>query len=112
MLTNQLICSGKTKTGRPCKNKGSYKSIYEDTRSFCLTHVQKSDELCSICMNNLFDIDMLSCGHMFHKRCISRWTKYKSTCPICRCIVYKDNDVVRLTRMSDLASIRMDIQFT
>lgn len=60
-------------------------------------------------MSPLFDIEVLCCGHMFHTRCIQKWIKYKKSCPICRCIVY--TDVIELTRSSDLASIRLNVNF-
>jgi hypothetical protein len=102
-----LFCSGKTKYGVSCRNKGVY---HEDDRSFCRIHVTKIDELCTICMNKLFDVNMLCCGHMFHRRCIAKWTRYNSSCPICRCIVY--DDAVCFKRSSDGASVRMDIRYS
>jgi hypothetical protein len=105
-----LLCSGKTKSGARCMKKGLYTSVFDDNLCFCWAHVKKTDELCTICMNPLFDVNMLCCGHMFHTRCISKWIKYKSTCPICRCIVY--DDTVQFKRSSDLASVRMDIRFS
>lgn len=102
-----LLCSGKTKSGTRCKRKGVYT---EENLFFCWAHVQKTEELCAICMSPLFDVNMLCCGHMFHKRCITKWIKYKSTCPICRCIVY--DDTVQFKRTTDLANVRMDIRFS
>ena len=49
---------------------------------------------CSICCeelplncftyNNPMDIFRTSCGHYFHKTCISRWCLNNNSCPVCR----------------------------
>ena len=49
---------------------------------------------CSICTeevplmcftyNNPIDLFTTSCGHHFHKSCISRWCQTNNTCPNCR----------------------------
>lgn len=64
-------------------------------------------------MNALFDIEVLSCGHMFHAKCIQKWIKYKRSCPICRCIVFDNTepDMINITRRSDLASIQLNVIF-
>ena len=60
-----------------------------------------SDELCSICINQLIahvpdysnsenKICSISCGHKFHQKCIVEWLIKKTNCPECRqyCKVY------------------------
>lgn len=101
------LCSGKTKSGARCRRKGLYT---EDNMLFCWTHVRKTEDTCAICMNPLFDVEMLCCGHMFHKRCIARWIKYKSTCPICRCIVYDESTLIK--RPIDHSNVRIDVRFS
>lgn len=43
---------------------------------------------CPICLEDFGDSkkdeDTLSCGHLFHRRCIQAWEARSSTCPICR----------------------------
>lgn len=43
----------------------------------CLDSIQKKSEFI-LCKSNNFT------GHFFHKRCINRWKKRSSECPICR----------------------------
>ena len=102
------VCAGKTRKGVSCKNKGCY--LHNNER-FCMLHIDKIDEKCTICMNALFDIDVLSCGHMFHTKCIQKWIRYKKSCPICRCIVFDNNKDINITRSSDLASIQLNVMF-
>ena len=56
--------------------------------------------LCSVCLDDLnFAEDRISvtkCGHIFHKRCLNRWTSRNHTCPECRKRVYWKNTVNRL----------------
>jgi len=45
------------------------------------------NETCSICLDdfdNINNIKKTKCNHIFHKKCIKKWTSYKSKCPICR----------------------------
>ena len=54
--------------------------------------IKKGDELigtsCDICMEEFklkeYKRIIPSCKHYFHKKCIDKWLKKKSTCPICR----------------------------
>jgi len=40
---------------------------------------------CSICFNDIFFPNKLSCGHIFHLSCIDKWQRIgKDTCPCCR----------------------------
>tara|TARA_B110000285_G_C14973779_1_gene537916 strand:+ start:533 stop:865 length:333 start_codon:yes stop_codon:yes gene_type:complete len=40
---------------------------------------------CSICLEtHTNEIHTTSCGHVFHKDCISIWLKEHTSCPICR----------------------------
>ena len=46
----------------------------------------KEDE-CSICKEkytNSSIVDILKCGHVFHKECIDRWLEEHNDCPYCR----------------------------
>ena len=55
---------------------------------------------CSVCLDNLnFSEDHISvtkCGHIFHKRCLNRWTRQNTNCPECRKRVHWRNTVKRL----------------
>lgn len=42
---------------------------------------------CSICQEDFDptqDTAVLTCGHMFHPKCVEEWGKYKPECPVCR----------------------------
>ncbi len=45
-----------------------------------------TEELPLICFtyNNPIDFFRTSCGHQFHRTCISRWCQTNNNCPICR----------------------------
>ena len=56
---------------------------------FC---IKKGDKIlgtsCDICMDEFklkeYKRIIPACEHYFHKKCIDKWLKKKSTCPICR----------------------------
>ena len=59
------------------KNKKEYK-LNED--------LDKSDN-CSICLENYNKdniINVLKCGHKYHKDCIDDWINDNNNCPLCR----------------------------
>lgn len=43
---------------------------------------QEIDTLCSICYDH--GDYQLTCGHIFHERCISKWKERSRSCPLCR----------------------------
>ena len=49
---------------------------------------------CSICIELVDPSDFkLSCGHVFHNKCITYWLLSNNTCPTCRkMIIYSDNE--------------------
>ena len=38
---------------------------------------------CVICMNSKFTKIKLDCGHIFHRKCIDEWARWKPKCPVC-----------------------------
>lgn len=60
--------------------------------------IKKNDiietENCLICMENYnygqFKRLLPNCKHCFHKKCIDKWLKKKSSCPVCRDELKKD----------------------
>ena len=70
-------CDATTKLDLRCRNQ-CVKGL-----TTCYIH---SDE-CSICLVRLgtgSTICKLSCGHIFHERCIQRWIHTDGRCPNCR----------------------------
>lgn len=48
---------------------------------------KKPLETCSICLLGIRVercSKKLECGHMFHKKCIKKWSNYNKSCPNCR----------------------------
>lgn len=39
---------------------------------------------CICCETCMTELCALSCGHVFHLKCISSWLEHKSSCPICK----------------------------
>ncbi len=80
-------------------------SNFELDKYLCLIQNDiPSDEICSICINQLIifspdysnsenKICSISCGHKFHQKCIVEWLKKKTNCPECRqyCKIYNKN---------------------
>ncbi len=44
---------------------------------------------CSICMEDLSKetLQVVKCGHFFHKDCIRSWLNNNNTCPLCRKVI-------------------------
>lgn len=38
---------------------------------------------CIICLQSKFTKIKLRCGHIFHRKCIDEWARWKPTCPVC-----------------------------
>lgn len=38
---------------------------------------------CTICMSPKFTKIKLPCGHIYHRKCIDEWARWKPSCPIC-----------------------------
>ena len=77
-----MKCRGKTKKGDNCRNK------IGEASNYCWIH--KLDT-CSICLDELnnFPQTKILCNHKFHKKCIMKWFKNNTSCPVCRQDVYK-----------------------
>ena len=52
----------------------------------CRMHSKKTYDECSICYDNIYVKETLSCGHSFCKNCIYKWKG--TTCPMCRSIMF------------------------
>ena len=48
----------------------------------------KENNSCCICLNNYnkksIVVNIPSCNHIIHKKCLEEWITYKDECPICR----------------------------
>lgn len=44
---------------------------------------------CSICLEEMItNVQILTCKHEFHKKCLQRWCSENNICPICRTTIY------------------------
>ncbi|NDC95544.1 hypothetical protein EBZ38_05035 [bacterium] len=101
-------CEHMNVRGLPCKFKG--KVTYEG-RCYCAKHLQvvKSMEECVVClceMTESKDRIKLSCGHYFHRSCLSHVEK--AECPLCR-TVFTADECVRVFEKTVIRPMLMEI---
>lgn len=70
-------------------------SIVEDSMESYYNEMTKGEEVkcvgtrtrqrirCIICLQCKFTKIKLVCGHIFHRKCIDEWARWKPTCPVC-----------------------------
>jgi Ring finger domain len=97
-------CGQPTASGAPCKNRGTP------------CHLHRTDNQCSVCFTNMaaHGTRTLSCGHIFHSRCVERWKNTCTglpTCPMCRTPfdVPQYKCVISIQRVSDGVTARQDL---
>jgi hypothetical protein len=81
------ICKGVTKAGKRCSYRGrhhGYCKLHADPEHLCDTGKDLGD--CPICYEKVTKgtSTITRCKHVFHRRCLQRWTEENSTCPMCR----------------------------
>jgi len=91
---SETICNGNVIVKCKCNIPTSEDNLY------CSIHSKLIDK-CSICLGDinfnhqifLFNKNIgyeLSCGHIFHYKCINKWFEKHDTCPYCRDLVNDD----------------------
>ena len=64
-----------------------YHKTCNDGTSDCVKceKVEEGEE-CSICLDVIANKDCVktSCGHQYHKKCLSKWKRINKNCPLCR----------------------------
>ena len=83
---SNIICNGLfILSGYCCGiNKHNKKKLYRHAKIEFNKGIIKE---CCICLNDIdknSSIIVLSCNHIYHKNCITRWFNKNKTCPICR----------------------------
>jgi len=62
-------------------------SVMVDINGSCMdeNHIPRQ---CPICIEDLVEnVCKVSCGHLYHRPCISPWLEINNTCPVCRNIL-------------------------
>ncbi|GJD06725.1 ERAD-associated E3 ubiquitin-protein ligase HRD1B [Galdieria sulphuraria] len=54
--------------------------------------INRVDKTCIICREEMHHAKKLSCGHLFHPKCLLSWLKRQLSCPTCRASVDLSND--------------------
>lgn len=73
----------------PCENRSSDLGEY-GILAYSIEKEQKNsaeDSLCCICLSEYVDnsiIKELPCTHFFHMKCVDKWLKMESFCPLCK----------------------------
>ena len=60
-----------------------YKEMTKGDAVQCLGVRTRKRIKCIICLQSKFTKIKLDCGHIFHRKCIDEWARWKSKCPIC-----------------------------
>jgi hypothetical protein len=82
--TRHPVVFGVTKKGEPCMlciRRGDYCHRHESQRE------SAECKECTICLESIqadHMLDVLPCGHEFHRNCFGEWRKYGGSCPLCR----------------------------
>lgn len=71
-----------------CLNESTFRSAPLPSQKIAehIVPVQQRSEECVICRFNYYreQAAELVCGHFFHRRCLHKWLKVSSACPVCR----------------------------
>lgn len=65
----------------------SMDSYYEDmvrgTEVQCIGTRTRKRIRCTVCLQCKYSKIKLRCGHIFHRKCIDEWARWKKNCPVC-----------------------------
>ena len=77
--------------------ESSLEAYYEDmTRGEevqCVGTRTRKRIRCVICQSSKFTKVKITCGHVFHRKCIDEWLRWKKECPICKAEVELKKDI-------------------
>jgi hypothetical protein len=66
----------------------SMESYYDDMKAGapvqCIGRRTRKNHKCCICMRRKKTKIKLKCGHVFHRKCIDEWARWKPVCPVCK----------------------------
>ena len=72
------------------------KTLTECTELQVYTPDSKETKICSVCMEEIQPnqiVRVLNCGHQYHHQCIDKWFIQHKSCPYCREIFNKNNNL-------------------
>ncbi|KAF7246529.1 hypothetical protein EYD10_07318 [Varanus komodoensis] len=84
------------------EEKGTHNSkteLQKAVHSLALRKLKKgefdlAEETCVVCLEKYKPrevVRILTCRHVFHRRCIDRWLLKRGICPICNCAIIQEN---------------------
>jgi len=72
------------------QRRHAYQDRRSEPRSRPNVPPQPSND-CSICQDSLTaPLEILPCGHLFHRQCIKKWFEQRMACPVCRARITDD----------------------
>jgi E3 ubiquitin-protein ligase synoviolin len=57
---------------------------------------------CPICRDEMEKGKRILCGHSFHSVCLKQWAEKQQVCPICRHVMFADDEVVQLGNYEEM----------
>jgi len=80
-----------------CLVESSMESYYEDMLRGSEVKVigtrTRKRIRCAICLQCKFTKIKVTCGHIFHRRCIDEWARWRCVCPVCDAALRVKEDV-------------------
>lgn len=74
------------------KNYAGVKRVYNNLEK-C---ENVSEGTCPICREEMDKGKRIMCGHSFHSTCLKQWAEKQQVCPICRHVMFADDEIVQL----------------
>lgn len=78
--------------GTSFKNYSGIKKVYENLEK-CES---VSEGTCPICRDEMEKGKRILCGHSFHTACLKQWAEKQQICPICRHVMFAQDEFVEL----------------
>ncbi|RHY07153.1 hypothetical protein DYB25_007206 [Aphanomyces astaci] len=75
-----------------------------------------TDVICAICLDGVDRgaqevLELVQCGHTFHKECVGGWLKDHCTCPLCRTMSFDEEFMVEYVTQRVLLKSRHDLLY-
>lgn len=86
-----------TKDGPPPASEAAIKALP-------VVKIEEKGLECSICLEEYeigAEAKEMTCKHKFHERCIEKWLRVNGSCPVCRCRMPVEEEVVENRKEGD-----------